>query len=128
MKVIRAAHLGMCFGVRDAIALALETAKEKSLTILGELVHNETVLSSLRSKGIKFEHEVEQVNTPMAMITAHGASERAINRARGRGLNIIEATCPLVHFAHSSVAKLVRAGYYPVIIGKRDHVCWSDDL
>jgi 4-hydroxy-3-methylbut-2-enyl diphosphate reductase len=122
MKIIRAAHLGMCFGVRDAIALALEKAEENPLTILGELVHNETVLSSLRSEGIKFEQDVGQVNTPMAMITAHGASERTINRARGRGLNIIEATCPLVHFAHSSVAKLVRAGYHPVIIGKRDHV------
>jgi 4-hydroxy-3-methylbut-2-enyl diphosphate reductase len=54
MKIIRAEHLGMCFGVRDAIALALETAKREPLTILGDLVHNETVLAELRAKGIQF--------------------------------------------------------------------------
>jgi len=54
MKVIRAEHLGMCFGVKDAIALAVETAERKPLTILGDLVHNETVLAELRARGIQF--------------------------------------------------------------------------
>jgi 4-hydroxy-3-methylbut-2-enyl diphosphate reductase len=45
-----------------------------------------------------------------------------MQRVRGLGLNVVEATCPLVHFAHRSVSKLVRQGYHPVIIGKRDHV------
>ncbi len=52
MKIIRAEHLGMCFGVKDAIALALETARHEPLTILGDLVHNETVLAELRARGI----------------------------------------------------------------------------
>ncbi|MBM3834985.1 MAG: 4-hydroxy-3-methylbut-2-enyl diphosphate reductase [Verrucomicrobia bacterium] len=122
MKIIRAAHLGMCFGVRDAIALAFKHAEEGPLTVLGELVHNQTVLNSLESKGIKVESQIEGVDTPTAMVTAHGASELALNRARNRGLRVIEATCPLVHFAHHAVGKLVRAGYHPIIIGKRDHV------
>jgi len=50
MKIIRAEHLGMCFGVRDAIALALDTAKREPLTILGDLVHNESVLAELRER------------------------------------------------------------------------------
>jgi 4-hydroxy-3-methylbut-2-en-1-yl diphosphate reductase len=49
MKILRAEHLGMCFGVRDAIALALEQAQTRPLTILGDLVHNETVLAELRA-------------------------------------------------------------------------------
>ena len=53
MKIIRAEHLGMCFGVKDAIALALETAKHEPLTILGDLVHNETVLTELRTRGVE---------------------------------------------------------------------------
>ena len=53
MKIIRAEHLGMCFGVKDAIALALETARREPLTILGDLVHNETVLAELRANGIR---------------------------------------------------------------------------
>ncbi len=122
MKIIRAEHFGMCFGVREAIALALTKAKESPLTILGELVHNETVLASLQAKGIRIETRVENVGTPTAMVTAHGASERAMTRARARGLSLVQATCPLVHNAHWAVAQLVQAGFHPIIIGKRDHV------
>jgi 4-hydroxy-3-methylbut-2-enyl diphosphate reductase len=122
MKVIRAEHLGMCFGVKDAIALALKTAKREPLTILGDLVHNETVLTELRGRGISIEQSAGAVGTHTVMITAHGASDRKIGEARSRGLNVLEATCPLVHSAHRSLARLVRDGFHPVIIGKRDHV------
>jgi 4-hydroxy-3-methylbut-2-enyl diphosphate reductase len=122
MKILRASHLGMCFGVRDAIALALNQSKSQPVTILGDLVHNETVLKTLRQQGVKIEHQVAAVTTPNVIITAHGASERSLNRAREHGLSVIEATCPLVHYAHQAVARLVREGFHPVIIGKRDHV------
>jgi 4-hydroxy-3-methylbut-2-enyl diphosphate reductase len=122
MKIIRAEHLGMCFGVKDAIALALDTAQREPLTILGDLVHNETVLAELRVRGIGIAQQPAGVGTPTVMITAHGASTRAILETRRRGLNVIEATCPLVRVAHRSLAKLVRDGYHPVIIGQRDHV------
>ncbi len=122
MKIIRAEHLGMCFGVRDAIALAMETAEHEQLTILGDLVHNEAVLAELRTKGIRFQRKSADVDTHTVMVTAHGASERTLNVARQRGLNVLEATCPLVRLAHHSLAKLVAKGFHPVIIGKRDHV------
>jgi 4-hydroxy-3-methylbut-2-enyl diphosphate reductase len=112
----------MCFGVKDAIALAVETAERKPLTILGDLVHNETVLAELRAKGIQFEQKSAKVGTRTVMVTAHGASERAMNETRQRGLNVLEATCPLVRVAHRSLAKLMGEGFHPVIIGKRDHV------
>lgn len=122
MKILRATHLGMCFGVRDAIALALSQSKSQPVTILGDLVHNETVLNQLRSQGVKIEHQVADVTTPNVLITAHGASERTMQRVREHGLNVLEATCPLVHHAHRAVARLVDEGFHPVIIGKRDHV------
>lgn len=122
MRIIRAEHLGMCFGVKDAIALALETAQREPLTILGDLVHNEIVLEDLRASGINIRQQAANVDTRTVMITAHGASERAINKTRGLGLNILEATCPLVHVAHRSLTKLVREGFHPVIIGRSDHV------
>jgi 4-hydroxy-3-methylbut-2-enyl diphosphate reductase len=122
MKIIRAEHLGMCFGVKDAIALALETAERKPLTVLGDLVHNEAVLAELRAKGVRFERQSANVGTQTVMVTAHGASERALNEARRRGLNVLEATCPLVHVAHRSLKKLVEEDFHPVVIGKRDHV------
>lgn len=122
MRTIRATHLGMCFGVRDAIALALATADAGPLTILGDLVHNPTVLSALEARGIAVADAVAQVKTPTLMVTAHGASARALASTRALGLNVVEATCPLVHVAHRAVAALVREGYHVVIIGQRDHV------
>jgi 4-hydroxy-3-methylbut-2-enyl diphosphate reductase len=122
MKIIRAEHLGMCFGVKDAIALALDAACREPLTILGDLVHNETVVAALRAKGIRVAQQPADINTRTVMVTAHGASERTMNETRGRGLSVVEATCSLVHLAHRAVARLVRDGFHPVIIGKRDHV------
>ena len=112
----------MCFGVRDAIALAVNTARREPLTVLGDLVHNETVLADLRERDIRFARQPDDVTTRTVMITAHGASERAVAQARGRGLNVLQATCPLVHFAHRALAQLVAEGFHPVIIGQRDHV------
>jgi 4-hydroxy-3-methylbut-2-enyl diphosphate reductase len=122
MKIIRAGHLGMCFGVKDAIALAFETARREPLTILGDLVHNENVLAELKAKGVVIEQRAEMVNTQTVMVTAHGASERALAQTRALGLNVMEATCPLVRVAHQAVLKLASEGYHPVIVGKRDHV------
>src|SRR5579863_1335737 len=104
MKIIRAEHLGMCFGVRDAIALAVHQAAAGPLTVLGELVHNETVLGRLRARGVTIKNNPEAVATSSVMITAHGASERVISQVRARGLNVLEATCPLVRVAHDAVA------------------------
>jgi 4-hydroxy-3-methylbut-2-enyl diphosphate reductase len=112
----------MCFGVRDAIALALKQSAAEPLTVLGELVHNETVLAGLRARGIQIARSAQEVGTRTVMITAHGASQLAIERARTRGLNVLEGTCPLVRAAHHAVARLVREGYHPAIIGQRDHV------
>ena len=122
MRILRATHLGMCFGVRDAIALALEHADAGPLTILGDLVHNPTVLNALEAKGIEVANDVAEVKTSTVMVTAHGTSERNLARTRALGLNVVEATCPLVHVAHRAVVMLAREGYHVVIIGQRDHV------
>ena len=122
IRIIRAEHLGMCFGVRDAIALAHEHAKAGPLTILGDLVHNATVSADLRTRGIAIAHDVSDVRTSKVMVTAHGASERTLAHTRGLGLEVVEATCPLVHVAHKAVQALVRDGYHPVIVGQRGHV------
>lgn len=122
MRILRATHLGMCFGVRDAIALALARADAGPLTILGDLVHNPTVLGALEARGVAVAQDVADVETPTLMVTAHGASERTLARTRALGLTVVEATCPLVHVAHGAVAALARQGYHVVIVGQRDHV------
>lgn len=122
MRIIRAESLGMCFGVRDAIALALEEGDAGPLTILGDLVHNTAVLADLKARGIAIARDLDQVATPTVMVTAHGASQRSLAKTRALGLAVVEATCPLVTVAHKAVAALVRDGYHPVIIGLRAHV------
>jgi 4-hydroxy-3-methylbut-2-enyl diphosphate reductase len=122
VRILRASHLGMCFGVRDAITLALEESTRQPLTILGELVHNESVVGDLRARGIAIEAQAAAVRTPAVMITAHGASDKTLAQARLHGLQVLQATCPLVHYAHRAVQQLVREGWHPVIIGQRGHV------
>ena len=122
MRILRAAHLGMCFGVRDAIALAFEHSEAGPLTILGDLVHNPSVLGALQAKGIAVAQDVTEVRTSTLMVTAHGTSERTLARTRALGLNVVEATCPLVHVAHKAVTALARDGYHVVFVGQRDHV------
>jgi 4-hydroxy-3-methylbut-2-enyl diphosphate reductase len=122
LRIIRAQHLGMCFGVRDAIALAHEHAATAPLTILGDLVHNATVSAELRRRGIAIAQDLTQVQTPTVMVTAHGTSDRTLAKTRALGFEVVEATCPLVHVAHKAVRALVRDRYHPVIVGQRGHV------
>src|ERR671920_2062233 len=122
MQILRAAHLGMCFGVRDAIDLAVRRSDTAPLTVLGDLVHNDAVLARLRSRGIATANDPARAETRTVMVTAHGASERSLARTRALGLEVVDATCPLVNVAHRAVQALVRDGYHPVIIGQRGHV------
>jgi len=122
ITVRRAEHLGLCFGVRDAINFARSKVTEHPITVMGELVHNTSVLDDLKKRGVQFKDKPEQVETKSAMITAHGASNRVRNHAKMAGLKISDATCPLVHYAHQQIRKLADAGCHPIIIGRRGHV------
>jgi 4-hydroxy-3-methylbut-2-enyl diphosphate reductase len=114
--------MGMCFGVRRAVVRAFAAAERGPLTILGDLVHNETVLADLRARGIRTCTEVGDVGTATVMVTAHGASERRLAQLRARGLRVLNGTCPLVRAAHRAVATLAADGCHPVIVGQPGHV------
>ncbi len=121
MIVLRAHHLGMCFGVKRAIGQALSAAELQPVTILGDLVHNDTVLADLRARGLRMSRDADGVDTAAVMITAHGASERRLTDLRSRQLRVLDATCPLVRSAHQAVAMLVADGCHPVIVGQEGH-------
>ena len=111
----------MCFGVRDAIQLARTEALQQPITVLGDLVHNPTVLDDLRSLGTRFEPNLEAATTHTVMITAHGASDRRRAEVRAQGYRLLDATCPLVQVAHKALAGLVVQGFHPVVIGQKGH-------
>ena len=122
VKILRATHLGMCFGVRDAIALAQTAAQRHPVTVLGELVHNEDVLADLRARGIRFATQPGEPTTDTVLVTAHGTSDRHREELRASRLQVLDATCPLVQHAHRALRKLVEDGFHPVVIGQRNHV------
>lgn len=122
MRVVRASHLGMCFGVREAIAKVLRAASREPITVLGDLVHNETVLERLAARGVRVCREVAEVETRVVAITAHGVSERRRAAVRARGLIVLDTTCPIVKAAHRTVMAMERDGFHPVIVGTPTHV------
>ncbi len=122
MEIKTATHLGMCFGVRDAIKLAHQSSTDGPLTILGDLVHNPGVVQDLALRGVRSTRDLEAVQTETVMITAHGTSDRMRQQLKDSHRVVRDATCPLVHHAHKHLHRLVSQGFYPVIIGKPGHV------
>jgi 4-hydroxy-3-methylbut-2-en-1-yl diphosphate reductase len=126
MRVIRANVLGMCFGVRDSLALTEKIAEPGAITIHGELVHNEVVQLQLQARGFAMQSEAARKRsvpeTGTVLVTAHGISDRERNRLRLAGKEILDTTCPLVKRVHQAAALLEREGYFVLLIGKRGHV------
>jgi 4-hydroxy-3-methylbut-2-enyl diphosphate reductase len=122
MRVRVADHLGMCFGVRDAIALALELTEKGPITVLGDLVHNPDVVAEMDAAGAVRARRPREVQTQTVLLTAHGTAERVRLQLVEDRREIHDAVCPLVKRAHLALHKLLGEGRHPVVIGKRDHV------
>ncbi len=122
MQVRLAEHFGMCFGVRDAIDLALDLTRDGPLTILGDLVHNPDVVATIDAAGAVRVQNQDDIHTPAVLLTAHGVADRVRLELRDRGLAVHDATCPLVTRAHRALARLVAEGRHPVVIGQPKHV------
>ena len=125
MKVSLASALGTCFGVKDAINLALEPQFKGNLTIVGQLVHNRQVNESLKKNGVSVvdgADNLDQIKTKKVMITAHGAAEKMKKKLTDAGLVVFDASCPLVMRVHSTIKSMVDKNYFPVVIGQEDHV------
>lgn len=122
MEVKVAEHLGMCFGVRDAVELALRLTRQGPLTILGDLVHNPDILAQMDEAGALRARRLEDVQTRPVLLTAHGTADRVKLQLRGEGHQVHDATCPLVKRVHQTLDRLVADGRYPVVIGQADHV------
>jgi 4-hydroxy-3-methylbut-2-enyl diphosphate reductase len=118
MEIVTAEAYGMCFGVRDALALALNDPHPETITVIGELVHNPDVLRALDTAGLqRVPSPSEPVATPRVMITAHGAAPSVHAKLRAAGLEVLDATCPLVTHAHRMLDRLVGVGFFRVILG-----------
>jgi 4-hydroxy-3-methylbut-2-en-1-yl diphosphate reductase len=124
MEVLLANPRGFCAGVERAIEI-VERALEQfgaPIYVRHEIVHNKTVVETLRAKGAVFVEELDEVPAGSTVIfSAHGVAKAVQADAERRGLKIFDATCPLVTKVHVEVAKMLREGYDIVMIGHRGH-------
>ena len=124
MEVKRCRITGFCSGVRNALNLTADMLKRHGapVFILHELVHNESVVNDLLSRGAKIVDEPEGLPEGATLIfSAHGVSEEVEARARALPLNIVDATCPLVRQVQKRGAALSEAGHVVLLFGKAGH-------
>lgn len=130
MKVLPVIPRGYCKGVVRAIDLAKkEGSSKKNVAILGMIVHNQFIVKALDQLGVKTienpklsrEELIEDVSCDTLIITAHGASKQVFNRAKEKGFNVIDATCPDVIKTHDLIKDYLQDGYDILYIGKNNH-------
>ena len=124
MNIILAEPRGFCAGVTRAIEV-VERALEKfgaPIYVRHEIVHNKFVVDNLRNKGAIFIKEVEEAPKDAVVIfSAHGVSRKVEEDANNQGLNVIDATCPLVSKVHREAKKYEDQGYEVILIGHKGH-------
>ena len=123
MKILLAKDAGYCFGVRDAVNLAYDTAKKHGdVYMLGDIVHNESVVADLNEAGAKVVKNIDEVpDGKPILFRAHGTSVETWKNAQSKDMNIIDATCPLVEEIHDEVKKLSKEGRKIIVIGDHGH-------
>lgn len=122
MQIHLAQSAGFCFGVRRALKIARGlAASRQAVCMLGDLVHNETVIRELETAGI---HKIKRLGLGRhrtLLIRAHGASRRTLALARRHGYTLVDATCPMVREIHRIVRSMDRRGRRIIVIGDRRH-------
>lgn len=124
MQVILAQPRGFCAGVERAIAI-VEMALEKygrPVYVRHEIVHNPHVVERLRQKGAVFVEETDEIpEGAVSIFSAHGVSEAVEQAANERGLDVLDATCPLVEKVHKEGQRYAKQGYEIILIGHAGH-------
>ncbi|MGO0063187.1 4-hydroxy-3-methylbut-2-enyl diphosphate reductase [Brevibacillus fluminis] len=131
MEVIKISPRGYCYGVVDAMVLALKTAQNfdlpRPIHILGMIVHNAHVVDSFEQQGIiTLDGEdrlalLDKIDEGTVIFTAHGVSPEVRKKARDKGLTVVDATCPDVTKTHDLIREKKEEGYHVIYIGKKGH-------
>lgn len=123
MNIFLAKARGFCMGVERSIGMA-EKAREDiggDITILNEIVHNNSVVAELERKGIRRTTNLNDVKNGTLIISAHGVAPSIIEKARKIGLNVIDSTCPLVKVIHKSADYFINRNYTVLVHGDPKH-------
>ena len=123
MKILVAKDAGYCFGVRDAVNLAKKSGDDfQEVYMLGDIVHNETVVDDLNKRGSKVVESLNDIpEDKPVLFRAHGTDPETWKKAQKKKLNIIDATCPLVTEIHEEIKELESENRRTIIIGDHNH-------
>ena len=124
MQVLLAEPRGFCAGVVRAIEIVERSVKKfgPPIYVRHEIVHNRHVVQSLQEKGVRFVEDIAQIpREAVTIFSAHGVSKAIEEQARMRGLQILDATCPLVAKVHLQARRFVAEGRTLVLIGHAGH-------
>lgn len=123
-RILLAAPRGYCAGV-DRAVIAVEKALERfgaPVYVRKQIVHNIHVVKELESRGVIFVDEVSEVPESSTIVfSAHGVSPMVVAEAADRGLNAIDATCPLVTKVHREAVRFSGQDYHILLIGHAGH-------
>ncbi len=122
-QIIIARHQGFCMGVKRAINIAEETARNEDVqvTIMNEIVHNEAVVNKFLDKGVRQSSSLDEVENGVLIISAHGVAPDIKENAVLKGLKVVDATCPLVERIYQIIEKAVNNGFYIIHYGESGH-------
>ena len=122
---------GFCKGVENAIKIVNNTLSDndKPIYLLGEIIHNKNVIDELSKLGAitiptngKTRLELlDEIDNGTVIFSAHGVSPKVYKKAKEKGLNIVDATCPMVTLVHNNIIKKLNAGYSIIYIGTKSH-------
>lgn len=131
MEVLKISPRGYCYGVVDALTMALQTAKNlnvpRPIYILGMIVHNSHVTDAFEEEGIitldgpNRKEILAKIDKGTVIFTAHGVSPEVRALAKEKGLTTVDATCPDVNRTHELIREKTAEGYQVVYVGKKDH-------
>lgn len=123
MEIKVAKYCGFCYGVKRAVELAQKAAGEHvNGATLGSLIHNPQLIAELAAQGIACKDSLEQFAPGETVIfRSHGVGPEVYEQAEEKGLTIMDATCPNVRLAQKKAAEAAADGYFPIIVGEKNH-------
>ncbi|MDX2130489.1 MAG: 4-hydroxy-3-methylbut-2-enyl diphosphate reductase [Planctomycetota bacterium] len=125
LRLLLANPRGFCAGVRmaiDVVDQVLDLFPGETVYVYHEIVHNKHVVGRFQARGVVFVDEIEAIpEGAIVVFSAHGVSPAVRSAARARGLQAIDATCPLVTKVHAEAIRYARQGYQILLVGHRDH-------
>jgi 4-hydroxy-3-methylbut-2-enyl diphosphate reductase len=118
----RASKTGFCFGVRRAINLLEQVARERGgVETLGAVVHNQQVLQKLADIGVRVVTRVSDIRDNTVVTSSHGVSPEVEEAIKARDIDVISTTCPFVMRAQSAARRLADSGFFVIVYGDANH-------